>query len=191
MRDTTTNEEFQKWQDQWDLAAKQFAKESTSELTANLETEKKQSKTSFFAPNTPFDSEISDNEPEIEPSWQDIYAKSMDLSNLIVDWDNGETKPKANFGAFTPTNTNPTQQSSTGPDGVGPDGHVRVTKNFSDSPELRELDELKRRVEKMEREHHESEAQGGSGILGELENLRDRINKLSEKINKEPEVDVT
>jgi hypothetical protein len=190
MRDTTTNEEFNKWLAKWDVAAEQFAKESTSELTANIQPEQPRA-VSYFAPNKPFNSTGSEKEPEVDPSWADIYARSVSMHDLIVDWDNGETKPKANFGAFTPTKTNPTQQSSTGPDGVGPDGHVRVTKNFSDGPELRELDELKRKVEAMERKHHDSEAQGGGGILKELESLRDRIGKLCEKMNKEPEVDVT
>ena len=190
MRDTTTNEEFSKWQAQWDLASEQFAKEAESQMSATFKPEPKAS--SFFAPNTPFHKEEPQKELEAEPSWQDIYAKSMNLDNLIVDWDTGETKPKANFGAFTPTKTNPTSQASVGSDASpSPTDPMRVTRNFSDGPEMRELDEMKRKIETMERKHHESEAQGGSGILKELESLRSRIEALSEKINKDPEVDVT
>src|SRR6185369_7474280 len=204
--DQTSSEEFAKWQAQWDAAAAQFAKDTMSQLEATA----KVKPTSFFN-NAPRDTDYVDTvdtpglqqyqgmgqsnhnpSTEQEPSWQDIYRRSMDLSNLIVDWDNGEKKPEEHFGAFTPTKTNPTQQSSTGPDASpAPTEPIRVARNYSDGPELRELDELKRKIEEMERKHHEAEVAGKAGMLKELSNLRERIEKLSEKINKEPTVDVT
>jgi polyhydroxyalkanoate synthesis regulator phasin len=46
----------------------------------------------------------------------------------------------------------------------------------------------------MERKHHKEEVMSekpASGLKKQLESLRDRVQKLSEKINRAPEVDVT
>lgn len=191
MKDQCSPEEFNKWQSQWDAASQQFAKDAINQLEVAGKSVEKTKPTSFFN-NAPLDTDYKEKPLESEPSWQDIYRRSMDLSNLVVDWNNGETKPIANYGAFTPTKTNPTQQSSTGSDASpAPTEPVRVARNYSDGPELRELDELKRKVEEMERKHHKAEVDGSAGMLKELQSLRDRIEKLSEKINNHPEVDVT
>lgn len=201
----TDRDNFEKWQQAWDIAAVEFAKEAAEDMARNPPTP--HPAMSYFT-GTPND---QDYNPSAgldslnlggDLSWGDIYARSQDLHGLDdgdglltdnIKYDKGAEKPKANYGAFTPTKTNPTQQRSTGPDGERDDGQgIRVTDNWSDGDTLRELDEIKRRVEEMERKHHREQVLNGkSGLRSQLESLRDRVRKLSEKINREPETDVT
>ncbi len=190
----TDKDNFEKWQQAWDKAAVEFAKEAADQLAKAPP----HPAMSYFT-GTPTDTNFQDDstgELEDDLSWGEIMARSANLHGLLTDdvkYDDGPAKPQANFGAFTPTKTNPTQQASTGTDQERDDGEgIRVTKNWSDSEDLRELDEIKRRVEEMERKHHEQEVLSGkSSLKKQLESLRDRVKKLSEKINREPEVDVT
>lgn len=196
----TDNErnQFEDWQRKWDAASEQMSKDYAEEMAKKGQKKAEQPSTSWLT-NAPMERDYKDNkEIDAEPTWRDIFYRSQQISGLItedqVKYSDGEKKPDASFGGFTPTKTNPTTQSSTGPDGVAPDGGVRVTKNWSDSEDLRELDDIKRRVEQMERKHHEAEVMSekpAGGLKKQLESLRDRIHKLSEKINREPEVDVT
>lgn len=187
--------QFEQWQKQWDQAAEQFAKEFTDNLAKNKEPEK-QPKTSWLT-NTPMERDYQPAEVEEDPSWRDIYYRSQNIDGLLTDavnYGKGETKPTPSFGGFTPTKTNPITQSSTGADQQDANGGVRVTPNWSDSEDLRELDDIKRRIEQMERKCHEHEVKSekpSSGLKKQLESLRDRVSKLSEKINREPIVDVT
>jgi len=173
-------ENFEKWQAAWDKASVEFAKESAEQMAKAPQ----QPSVSFFTgmPNDNY------KQPEFEgdPDWNAIWRANMGLLTDDTKYSDGETKPQAAFGAFTPTKTNPTTQSST-----GSDQDLRVTKNWSDGPELRELDEIKRRLEELERKHHEDQVNGKAGLKAQLESLRDRVHKLSEKINRNPEVDVT
>lgn len=187
--------QFDHWQKQWDVASAQFAKDFAEELA---KTQPQQQPPTSWLTNTPLDRDYQEKEPEGDPSWHDIYARSQNIDGLLTEADargsKGEKKPEPSFGGFTPTKTNPTQQSTIGPDGLDPDGGVRVTPNWSDSDDLRELDDIKRRIEAMERKCHAEEfkSEKPSGKLRQqLESLRDRVQKLSEKINRTPEVDVT
>lgn len=184
--------DFDKWQKLWDNSAEQLSKEYTNQLVQN-----QQVATSWLT-NSPLDRDYQATNDDIESdvSWRDIFDRSQDIDDLILEEYKGDKKPQAHFGAFTPTKTNPTQQSSTGQDGVDPtkDGGIRVTPNWSDSEDLRELDEIKRRLEALERKHHESEVKSEKSepsLRKQLESLRGMVSKLSEKINIGPEVDVT
>jgi len=197
----TDNErnQFEDWQKKWDAASEQMSKDYANEMAKKGQKKAEQPSTSWLT-NTPMEKDYKDNNQiDSDPMWRDIFYRSQQISGGLITEDqitedqvkysDGEKKPDASFGGFTPTKTNPTTQSS-----VGPDGGVRVTKNWSDSEDLRELDDIKRRVEQMERKHHEAEVQSeksAGGLKKQLESLRDRIHKLSEKINREPEVDVT
>jgi len=180
--------DFEKWQKLWDDSAEKFAKES---VEAMVKANQKPPISTSWLTNTPMDRDYEEPSND-EPSWYDIYNRSQDIDGIITDavkYDQGETKPQANYGAFTPTKTNPTTQSST-----GPDQQLRVTKNWIDSEELRELDDIKRNLEEMERKHHAAEVtteKPATELKKQMESLRDRIQKLSEKINRSPETDVT
>jgi hypothetical protein len=190
-------ENFDKWVAAWDKASEEWAKESSNAVA------KAEPTAMSWLTGTPMDRDYNqDNETEVDPDWHTIYYRAQNLhsptddagNDLITDgvqFDKGVEKAKANFGAFTPTKMNPTRQSTTGAD-QGDGNGVRVTDNWSDGEGLRELDDIKRRLEQMERKHHEEEVnKGSSSLKKELESLRGRIAKLSEKINSEPEVDVT
>lgn len=191
--------QFEDWQKKWDAASEKMAKSFAEDLAKKGQKPAAQQPATSWLTNTPMDRDYKQSqEIEEEPSWRDIYYRSQNIGGLFteaqVKYDKGETKPTASFGGFTPTKTNPTTQSSVGPDGVGPDGHTRVTPNWSDGEDLRELDDIKRRLEMMERKHHKEEVMSekpASGLKKQLESLRDRVQKLSEKINRSPEVDVS
>lgn len=191
--------QFEDWQKKWDAASEQMAKDFAEDLAKKGQKPAQEQPATSWLTNTPMDRDYKQSqEIEEEPSWRDIYYRSQNIGGLIteagVKFDKGETKPNVSFGGFTPTKTNPTTQSSVGPDGVGPDGHVRVTPNWSDGDDLRELDDIKRRLETMERKHHKEEVMSekpAGGLKKQLESLRDRVQKLSEKINRSPEVDVS
>jgi hypothetical protein len=184
--------DFEKWQRQWDAAAAQFAKESAEQMAAI----KPQPPTSFFN-DAPMDRDYKERPVDDELSWHDIYARSQEIESLITDsvkWDDGEPEPKQNFGAFTPTRTNPNTQSATGPDMLDPKtGNVRVTPNWVGGEDLNELDRIGREIEQLERKYHRAEVAGekASSFKTELKSLRDRVRELSEKINRGPKVDVT
>jgi hypothetical protein len=197
----TDNElqQFEIWQKKWDDAAASFAKEFADQVTPQKEEEPL---SVSWLTNTPLERDYGPKEVEENPDWHDIYYRSQNIDGLItegqIEFSKGAEKPKANFGAFTPTKRNPTSQDTTGPDGLEPGGingkHVAVTPNWSDSDDLRELDDIKRRIEHLERKQHETEVQSekpASKMIKELASLRDRVRKLSEKINGEPETDQT
>ena len=69
-----------------------------------------------------------------------------------------------------------------------------MTQNWGAGGEdLNELDQIKRDVEELERKHHRAEVYGepSSSLKSELKGLRDRVKKLSEKINRGIDTDVT
>ncbi len=184
--------QFEQWQKKWDLAAEEFAKDYLNSI------EKSKHNPTSWLTNTPMDRDYEETDLEADPAWGDIYNRSHEINGLLTEADikgsKGEKKPIASFGGFTPTKTNPTQQSTIGADQEDPEGGIRVTPNWSDGDDLRELDDIKRRIEAMERKHHEVEVRTekpDNDLKKQLESLRDRVKKLSEKINREPETDVT
>lgn len=68
---------------------------------------------------------------------------------------------------------------------AGTDQDPKVTNNFSDGKELRELDELKRKMEEVERKYHSAEVRGDKNknkISKELEGIKKKVEELSQKI---------
>lgn len=191
--------QFEDWQKKWDAASEKIAKEFAEDLAKKGQKPATQQPPTSWLTNTPMERDVQPQRAELEeePTWRDIFYRSQNIGGLIneVKYDKGETKPTASFGGFTPTKTNPTQQSTIGPDGLASDGNgVRVTPNWSDGEDLRELDDIKRRIETMERKHHKEEVMSEKPAVSlkkQLESLRDRVQKLSEKINRSPEVDVS
>lgn len=186
-------EDFETWQKQWDIASEQFAKE----FAGKMHTKPEQPQASWFT-GAPSDQNYQEKDFEADPDWVNIYNGSYDHEGVInesqVKYDKGEKKPTIAFGGFTPTKTNPTQQSSIGSDAVDEDGNLRVTSNWTDSPDLKELEDIKVQIEKLERKHHSDEVtteKPSSKLESEIKSLRSRIRSLSEKINRSPEVDVT
>jgi predicted RNase H-like nuclease (RuvC/YqgF family) len=189
--------EFETWMQKWDAAAADFAKESADALAASKKREREQPQPSYFV-NSPLD--YQNQELEAEPSWIDIFNRSQtfgdgDLINDAVQYSRGQEKPKQNFGAYTPTHTNPTQQSTLGPDQEDErTGLTRVSQNWGGGGEdLDELDRIKRAVEQLERKHHQAEVRGeqSRAFREELRGLRDRVKSLSQKINLGTDTDPT
>lgn len=183
-------DDFAKWLDQWDKVSEQFAKDYADQLAAAPK------KSSSFFTDIPLD---VDPTQESDPSWNDIYARAVELDysqeNLITEIDQDSTgdSGEVKFGGRPPTKSNPIHYASAGNDQEGDDGHTRVTKNFSDGNELRELDDIRRRLEEMERKFHADDvlAKKTESIKKELNSLRERAKKLSQEINSEPLNDVT
>lgn len=188
--------QFEQWQKQWDAAADQFSKDYADELSKNQQKALEPQSVSWLT-NTPMERDYEEKPVEEDPNWRDIYYRSQNIEGLITDsvkYDGQPEKPKAAFGAFTPTKTVPTKQDSTGKDQERDDGNgIRVTPNWSDGPELSELDDIKRRLDDMEWKAADAEikSEKPSSLRKQIESLRDRVKKISEKINRGPETDVT
>lgn len=181
-------DDFNKWLAAWDKASEQIAKEFAEEQ-----------KNPKPQPELSFSSEDKDDS---DPSWHDIYMRAQQINTITdnsellseIDWDRGEKGGEVRWGGRPPTKSNPISYASVGQDqSPRPYKPLRVSDNWADGDDLRELDEIKRRVEQLERKHHTAEVKDkeSDGLKKELEGLRTRIEELSEKINCEPEVDVT
>jgi hypothetical protein len=191
-------DDFEKWLNQWDKVSEQFSKEYAEELA-------KAPKNGDSFGGSFFNSFASTEEPqqEIEDdfNWRDIYARAVeldyskeDLLNEMVPAQDSEANPgEVKFGGRPPTKSNPIHYASVGNDQEGDDGHTRVSKNFSDGDELRELDDIKRRLQAMEDKFMANDVlqKKTESIQKELDSLRERAKKLSQQINTEPMNDVT
>jgi len=178
-------DEFEKWQELWDKAAKKMAEDAAEQ----------QVKASFFTNTVPYE---DNGELEDKYGWNDVLNRSNDLNyNPLHDNvlnEDGYRDLVKDKGVLKHLATNPYYLDTIGPDQEGKDGHVRVTNNWSDGEELKQVDELKRKIEEMERKAHESDVlkkSSRSRLKKELEGLRNRVKKLSEKMQSKPAEDVT
>lgn len=202
-------ENFEKWMKQWAEAEKQMAQEAGKEVP-----EPEPLRTSYFT-GTPAEQDFVDNsDNSSNDDWHDIYRRAMEIDytkeTLITDSTNsvnvayagsegyglqsGVDKPKLSKEGKKAYVNNPIHFASVGNDQEDDEGHVRVTGNFSDGKEIRELDEIKRRVEEMERKFHEADVLNKkterSKLQNELKKLRDRVKQLSEKMVSDPQSDL-
>jgi hypothetical protein len=194
------DDNFEKWLNNWDAAQKE------------IEEEKGQSKepvtrTSYFT-GSPSSTDYQDVEsPNV--GWTDIYQRAMEVDfsdeSLLTDGVNVSYAGSEGYGKQSQPpmgvspggkkvyTNNPVHFSSVGNDQEGEDGHVRVSNNFSDGKELLELDDVKRRVEKMERDFHASDIlhkPNRAKLESQLNDLRDRVKKLSQKLVSDPQKDL-
>lgn len=190
------NDDFEKWVDLWAKAEEELANEKP--------VPKVEKKVSYFS-GMPSDQDFVD--PETNDGWNAIYKRAMEVDynqDLITDAVNIAYAGNEGYGKQIPTGTppkpgkttytqNPINFTSVGNDQENDSGKTRVTDNWSDGDELRELDEIKKQVEAMERKFHDADVTKKSDkgtIHTQLENLRERVKKLSEKIQSNPQTDL-
>lgn len=82
------------------------------------------------------------------------------------------------------------------PDSIGdPQKKIYVTDNFSDGEKLRELDQAKKDLEKMQRDFHSAEVSGNQqeykSLEKKLDTLKDKIEKLNNDIMPVPTKDLS
>ena|SRR5579859_3339787 len=192
------NDEFETWIAQWDKAQEEIAQEKK----LSQPVEPTPVRTSFFN-NLPSEQDFDDdNGEESTDDWNDIYQRAVEIdysnNNLLTDDVNIQYAGTEGYGKETvKTNPppggngkkvytqNPVHFASAGKDQEGPDGHVRVSNNFSDGEDLLELDALRRHLEAMERKFHEADIlkkTEKSNLQTELKGIRERVQKLSEKL---------
>jgi hypothetical protein len=194
----TDDPDFEKWVQQWAAAEEEMAKEKPVQSEPKM-------KSSYFT-GTPAEYEMS--EPDFaQDDWHDIYQRAMEIDysedNLILD--NVAYMGNEGFGKEMPKGKapacggkkvytqNPIHFASVGNDQQNDDGRTRVTDNWSDGEELRELDYIKRQVEAMEREFHKADVMKKSDrskLQTELKDIRDRVKELSEKLTSNPQTDL-
>lgn len=84
--------------------------------------------------------------------------------------------------AKSTSSSNPVKLTTT-----GPDQDLTVTPNFSDGKELRELHDLKLKIEDLERKFHEAEVKNNSkkenSLNKEIASIRNKIEELSNSLN--------
>lgn len=188
------DDNFEKWMAQWAQAEKEIAEEESKKVV-------EQPRTSFFT-NSPSAEDFAASE-EGSDDWRDIYQRAMevDYSEDSLLTDSVAYAGEEGFGKQIPLGTPPSPGGkkvfTNQPvhfSSVGTDQDMRVTDNWSDGKELLELDEMKRKIEEMERRFHESDVLNKgdrSKIQSELDSLRSRVEKLSEKISSNPQKDLT
>lgn len=203
------DENFEKWIAQWAAAEKELAAEARkiSEPEPPL-------RTSFYT-GTPASQDYEESDEGQSDDWGAIWQRAMQMDgenqeNLLTDSTDSSVNVayagSEGYGKqYIPTvnekgggkkayTNNPINFASAGNDAEGDDGHVRVTKNWSNGDDLLELADVKRRVEEMERKFHDSDVlkkKDRSKLESELNNLRDRVKKLSERLTSNPRDDLT
>ncbi len=129
--------------------------------------------------------------------------KVQKIANILKE---GKAPPKEGFGKLVRGDkqmtkgdityeNEPTTFYSIGPDGSpAPTDPVRVSK-FSDSEDIQDLAEMKRKAEVMERRVHKADVEGDNKkrnkLAKELKALKDKIEDMSGEIQSHPDTDVT
>lgn len=155
-------EDLEKWQKLWDKMSVKVSKEPAviSNVHSHL--------------NDISSNEVINEESE-ELHWKDIYKMSQNIDKVFK---------QVNESAYE-LHDNPIKTSS-----KGKDQELRVTPNFSDGSELRELNGLKMEVESLERMLHKFEVTGeGSDVKNKLDTIRQRIEDLSNMLVPDQEED--
>jgi hypothetical protein len=200
------DDDLEKWLAKWDQAQIEIDAERPQVAP------EPQPRTSYFN-DLPAENDYEDQSSEAGQDWYDLYQRSVEIDyskddNLLTDGVSVQYAGTEGYGKETvatkpPTGTgnkvytqNPIHFASAGQDqGDDKDGRVRVTKNWSDGDEIRELDDVKRRVEALERKFHEADVlkkkAEKSKLQTELTNLRDRVRKLCEKLVPSAQEDLT
>lgn len=198
------DDNFEKWIQQWAAASEEIAKEKP-----NIPLQPELNKVSYFT-GTPAEYDFVDNS-DPESDWIDIYKRAMEIDysqgdNLISDSTNVAYMGSEGYGKQVVQGTsatggkkvftqNPIHFASVGNDQENDDGRVRVTNNWNDGKELQELADIKKQVEAMERKMHEfdvlNKKNDKNKIQAQLENLRNRVKQLSEKLTSTPQNDLT
>lgn len=201
-------ENFNKWVQQWEIAEKEIAQE-----LANTKPQQRPDppRTSYFTGSPSEYDFVDDGQPTDD--WRSIYQRAVEVDfnkdDLITDGVNiaymgsegyGQqnippvAQPSKSGGGKKVYTNNPIHFSSAGNDQEGDNGLVRVSNNWSDGEELRELDAIKRQVEAIERKFHEADVldkkSERSKFESQLKNLRNRITQLSEKLTSNPTSDL-
>lgn len=139
-----------------------------------------------YTKNTSEDQDQILNEVKV---WKDIYKKiNEDGFGDLVRGDKQITKGDIRY------TQNPDFFYSVGNDQEDSDGNLRVTQNWTDGKELSELDEVKKMIEKLEREVHEAEVFDQprmKNLLEQLKSLRKKLRSLSDAVIPPVDKDVT
>lgn len=184
------DKEFEKWLSKWDDLEKTFAQERAQVAPPSP------NRTTYF---NAVDADEQLNDADVD--WRDMYHKAANIDyNLLTDAVNIAYAGSEGYGRESvPGNAttdekkkkvylnNPIHYAS-----VGNDQDLRVSKNWSQGPELEELADVKKQVEEMERKFHDAdvlEKSDKSKLQTELNNLRERMHKLSQKVTPDPQED--
>lgn len=109
----------------------------------------------------------------------DMLLLSEDLDKIFKSKDKGDEVSKISVKAAS--SHNPVELQS-----VGPDQDVRVTQNFTDGEALRQLHDLKIKIESLERELHAASVNGTekeeNKLNKEMASIRSKIDEISDKL---------
>lgn len=154
--------------------------------------ENKTKKQNMYLP--PEDSDYSGPTEQEVSDWMDIYNGSLENHDGMINEDGfgdmvrGDKQITKGDATYM---TNPQHFASVGPDAAEYDGPVRVGK-MSMSPELEKLNDMKIKLERLERKVHKAQVKREStDFKKEMASLRKQIHELSEKIQSKPDTDVT
>lgn len=168
-----TYDDLNNYKDKWEAALKDGFLEKSPHLP------EPKSSADFFGQ---WDGSEGDDVPLNECDakyWQEVYKRSShqgecpDLTEEVK-----ATKEQIKKHVERAANSaNPVY-----PDSVGKDQGPVVTKNWTDGKELRELADLKMKLEKLESELNAQEGMGKKGNQGKIDAIRKQIDELSDSL---------
>lgn len=183
--------QFNNWMNLWDKAQEKWADETPQKPVKH---------TNFFGlQNNPVPEEASVT-PEEGAYWRSVYDRAEEIKEPVLfteeeteGWRKLLTPPGKDVTFFH----HPQHVSSVGMDqGKSPYEPTRVAPNFTDGKELRELNDLKVKLEKLESTLLSKEIKAGKANVPakdykvELDKLRSKIDDLSDRLTPEPAQDV-
>lgn len=186
-------DQFDKWVDMWDKVSAEFAAES-AESKQQAKAKAVSTHSYFGMQSVTPDEEPSDAKMLTESDhFREIYYRSLKVNKML-----NEEEENADFQTSGPGKTkftqNPVHFASHGQDqSPSPNEPVRVTPNFTDGPQLQELNDLKIKLEKLESTllAADIKGEGKSDYKSQLDQLRKKIDKLSDSLVLPPIEDVT
>lgn len=176
-------DDIKKFSDIWDKVSDSF--ETEDPAISNAHSNVKPAGSQPIQPNHQQNQEIL-NENKKDLHWQEIYDLSQSIDSVFKK-NLHETDVSAQNDLYA-LRSNPITTAS-----KGKDQKSRVTPNFSDGDELRELNRIKIEMEALERKIHAAEIEEGNSekLKKEFESLANRMETLSNSLVPNQEEDMT
>lgn len=171
-------EQILAWQSIWDTVSEKMREEPARPLKPE-------------APET-FESEMLAEHRRAKNEtlhWIDTYRLAQDVDRIFGKFNENKEEfgKTAEAMAKSPNPIHPTS--------VGADQDLRVTPNFSDGPILRQLSDLKIKIESLERDVHNSFVKKSESeenkLQKEVDSIRNKIIELSNQLARSPFDDVS
>jgi hypothetical protein len=143
---------------------------------------------SFFGFNSVSGKDIKKSKQEFS-EWRKAYQSLKEAEYTPMDDVGLKSMIPQKQSTFMGTDVSPGHDAAT-----SPTEPVRVTNNFSDGPKIRQLSELKKQIEALERTLHEVSVKGdkkkADKLTKDLKKMRDKADGVSSHLIDDPFIDM-